>query len=108
MFYFQLTTICFYMSGLPFKKQVLEFKNKKLEDGKTLMDYKITENSTIVLRLAGELRIYLKFLNGKTITFVIKGSEKTESLKDKIKQKERKCYKLLYVILEVSITVLFM
>ena len=86
--FFQLTTTCFYMPGLPFKKQVLTFQNKKLEDGKTLMDYKITEKSTIDLRLAGELRIFVKLMTGKTLTYVIEGSDKIESLKEKIEKSE--------------------
>ena len=76
--------------GIPPEDQRLLYGGQQLEDGYTLDDYHIDKNSTLnlVMRLRGGMCIFVKTLNGKTITIEVNAEEEVSKIKEKIKDKE--------------------
>ena len=71
-------------------KQNLVYARKLLQNGLTLFDYNIKEESTLFLslRLRGEFQILVKTQTGKTITLEVKGSDTIEYIKAELQDKE--------------------
>ena len=68
-----------------------------MEDGKTLSDYSIQKDSTILLKRVGQINLFVRILTGKLIQFIVNTSDTVESLKAKIQDKEGRIRFLLNI-----------
>lgn len=100
-------------SDISFSKQVLSFRLKDFKFNKTLSEYNIQKDSIVYSKLVGQIRLFVKNLQGRTLSFVVYASDKTErKLKvSKIWSKTRtvRNLKFIYTIVEMSmIKIVFM
>ncbi|CAN6335197.1 unnamed protein product [Urochloa humidicola] len=81
-----------YNHGFPKGQQCLIFANEQLEGKRTLADYKICKESTLLLVLhpcqGGSMQIFVRKLTGKTFTLKAESSDTVNSVKVKVYEME--------------------
>ena len=70
--------------GIHPEQQCLTFAGNELKDSHTLKDYKIQEDSTLLLATRGQKRIFVKTQTGTTITLEVDPIDSIKSIKIKI------------------------
>ena len=74
---------------IPLNEQRLTFHGKGLEDGKTLSDFHIRNEDTLILyRLRQGMQVFVRTLSGKIITAVVQPSSYLKEVKEQIQEKE--------------------
>lgn len=75
---------------MPPDQQSLTYNGKQLEDCRTLSDYNIPKEAMLDLlpRFSCGMQIFVKTLNGKTITLDVETTDSIEKVKQKIQEKE--------------------
>ncbi|KAJ4803686.1 Polyubiquitin [Rhynchospora pubera] len=67
--------------SIPIDNISLWLDSKELDDSKTLADYEIHEDSTLIVRRRGDLKIYINTWEGKTIILDTNRSDRVVQLK---------------------------
>ncbi|KAJ3690529.1 hypothetical protein LUZ61_019693 [Rhynchospora tenuis] len=74
--------------SIPIDNICLWLDSKELDDSKTLADYEIHDNSTLIMRRRGDLKIYINTWEDKTIILDTNRSDRVVQLKKLIADQE--------------------